>query len=172
MDNKITIENAWDRYLEELNADTRKDKRPPGWYDYFMRLAEVAAERSKDPRTKVGCVIATEEKIVASTGYNGIPRGVEDRSERMLPPQKYLWTAHAEENAVAQAARVGRTLKGGTAFVTHEPCCRCARALIQAGITTVIVGDGVTNMPEEEFDVAHAMFREAGVHLQFLSNLS
>lgn len=136
------------------------------WTDYFMEMAELVASKSKDPSTKVGCVVITEDKVVAATGYNGIPRGVADKAERMERPAKYLWTSHAEENAVAQAARVGMALKGGTAYVTHMPCSRCARTLIQAGITTVVVGQGSTAMPLEEFDVASIMFKEAGVLVQ------
>lgn len=133
------------------------------WQKYFLGMAEQVATRSKDPSTKVGCVISTEDKVVVATGYNGIPRDVLDKPERMERPAKYLWTSHAEENAVAMAARVGSRLRGGHAFVTHMPCCRCARMLIQAGISTVYCGDGTTSMPLEEFDVASQMFREAGV---------
>ena len=133
------------------------------WQKYFLEMAKQVATRSKDPSTKVGCVISTEDKVVVATGYNGIPRDVLDKPERMERPAKYLWTSHAEENAVAMAARVGSRLRGGHAFVTHMPCCRCARMLIQAGISTVYCGDGTTSMPLEEFDVASQMFREAGV---------
>ena len=133
------------------------------WHVYFMEMADVVASRSKDLSTKVGCVIVSDDKVVVSTGYNGIPAGVDDKPERMERPAKYLWTSHAEENAVAQAARVGARLRGGTAYVTHMPCSRCARTLIQAGIVTVHVGVGKTSMPMEEFDVASVMFREAGV---------
>lgn len=131
-----------------------------------MDMAVLVAQRSKDPSTKVGCVVVSEDKIVAATGYNGLPRGVEDRAERMERPAKYLWTSHAEENAVAQAARVGAKLKGGTAFITHMPCSRCARTLIQAGIECVVVGKGKTSMPDEEFEVARTMFKEAGVDVR------
>ena len=136
------------------------------WSEYFLEMAHLVASKSKDPNTKVGCVVITEDKVVAATGYNGLPRGVEDRPERMERPAKYLWTNHAEENAVAQAARVGAKLKGGTAYVTHMPCSRCARTLIQAGIIKVVIDNGSTSMPMEEFDVAMKMFREAGVELQ------
>lgn len=136
------------------------------WRDYFAEMARLVASKSKDPSTKVGCVIVNSDKVVVATGYNGIPRGVEDRPERMERPAKYLWTSHAEENAVAQAARVGMALKGGIAFITHAPCSRCARTLIQAGIVEVIIDDGTTSMPMEEFDVAMKMFSEAGVHIQ------
>jgi dCMP deaminase len=136
------------------------------WDEHFMDMAILVAQRSKDPSTKVGCVVVSEDKIVVATGYNGLPRGVEDRSERMERPAKYLWTSHAEENAVAQSARVGAKLKGGTAFVTHHPCSRCARSLIQAGITRVVIGGGKTSMPDEEFEVARVMFQEAGVNVR------
>ena len=136
------------------------------WDGHFMDMAILVAQRSKDPSTKVGCVVVSEDKIVVATGYNGLPRGVEDRSEGMERPAKYLWTSHAEENAVAQSARVGAKLKGGTAFVTHHPCSRCARSLIQAGITRVVIGDGKTSMPDEEFEVARVMFQEAGVNVR------
>jgi len=136
------------------------------WDEHFMDMAILVAQRSKDPSTKVGCVVVSEDKIVVATGYNGLPRGVEDRSERMERPAKYLWTSHAEENAVAQSARVGVKLKGGTAFVTHHPCSRCARSLIQAGITRVVIGGGKTSMPDEEFEVARTMFKEAGVEVR------
>jgi dCMP deaminase len=119
---------------------------------------------SKDPSTKVGCLLV-RETIILSTGYNGIPRGVKDLPERMERPAKYLWTSHAEENAVAQAARNGVRVEGATAYVTHHPCSRCARSLIQAGVVCVRVGPGTTSMPPEEFETAATMFAEAGVEV-------
>lgn len=141
------------------------------WTNHFLEMAHLIASKSKDPNTQVGCIVVSEDKVVVATGYNGLPRGVEDKPERMERPAKYLWTSHAEENAVAQAARVGMPLKNGTAFVTHMPCSRCARTLIQAGITTVIVDNGSTSMPMEEFEVAMQMFNEAGVHVSRLLEL-
>jgi len=135
------------------------------WDEYFIRLAEIVASRSKDPNTKVGCVVVSYDNTILSTGYNGLPRCVRDLPERMERPAKYLWTAHAEENAVAQAARKGISLNGSTAYVTHSPCCRCARALIQAGIVHIVVAPGQTSMPQEEFDVAAQMFAEAGIEV-------
>lgn len=135
------------------------------WADYFMGFAHHAAQKSKDPNTHVGCVIVGSDLEIRSTGFNGIPRGVADLPARLERPTKYLWVSHAEENAVAHAARVGVSLKDCTAYVTHHPCSRCARILIQAGVSIVIIGDGVTSMPKEEFETARDMFREAGVQL-------
>lgn len=133
------------------------------WDDYFMGFAIHASSKSKDPSTKVGCVVVGPDGEIRATGYNGIPRGVKDLPERLERPAKYLWVSHAEENAVAHAARVGVSLKGCRAYVTHHPCSRCARTLIQAGVELVVVGPNVTMMPEAEFATAGVMFEEAGV---------
>lgn len=133
------------------------------WTEYFMGFARHAATKSKDPSTQVGAVVIGPDGEIRATGFNGLPRGVADLPERMERPAKYLWTSHAEENAVAHAARVGVSLKGCTVYVTHFPCSRCARSLIQAGIAGVVVGPGTTSMPAEEFAVAEQMFSEAQV---------
>lgn len=135
----------------------------PSWPDYFMGMAALVAQRSDDLNTHVGCVIVGPDHEVRSTGYNGLPRGVRELPERLERPAKYLWTAHAEANALSNAARSGTAMYYCTAFVTHFPCATCARSLIQSGIREVFVGPGTTSMPPEEFEVARAMFEEAGV---------
>jgi dCMP deaminase len=136
------------------------------WDRRFLALAAHIAGWSKDLHTQVGSVIVGPDREIVSTGFNGLPRGIVDDPIRMERPAKYLWTSHAEENAVAHAARTGVSLKGCTVYVTHCPCARCARSLIQAGVKRVVFDrKGVTSMPQEEFDVATAMFEEAGVIL-------
>jgi dCMP deaminase len=102
---------------------------------------------------------------VRLTGYNGPPRGVQDTPERRERPQKYLFASHAEANTIAFAAREGIRTSGCTLYVTHYPCSACSRSIIQAGITCVVVGNGQTSMPPEEFASAAAMFHEAGVKI-------
>lgn len=136
------------------------------WDRRFIALAAHIAAWSKDPSTKVGCVVVGPDREIVTTGYNGFPRGVDDDPKRMERPAKYLWTSHAEENAVAHAARIGVSLKGCTAYVTHSPCSRCARGLIQAGVRRVVFPDearGTVGMDMTEFEVATVMFNEAGV---------
>lgn len=135
----------------------------PKWQARFLGVAREVASWSKDPNTKVGCVLVSPDGVVVATGYNGIPRGVGDLPARMERPAKYLWTVHAEAAAVANAARSGARLSGATAFVSHAPCASCARLLLNAGIGKVVVGTGTTSMPDEEFEAAATMFREAGV---------
>jgi dCMP deaminase len=136
----------------------------PKWGRRFLRLAIEVSSWSKDS-TQVGTVIVSPGGLVISTGYNGIPRGVEDRAERLERPTKYLWIAHSEEAAIANAARHGSQTEGASLFCTHAPCSRCARQIINAGISRVIYGAGTTSMPREEFEAAAIMFGEAGVEV-------
>ncbi|CAA6604017.1 Uncharacterized deaminase in luxG 3'region [Rhodospirillaceae bacterium LM-1] len=141
------------------------------WDRRFIALAAHIAAWSKDPSTKVGCVVVGPDREILTTGYNGFPRGVTDDPKRMERPAKYLWTSHAEENAVAHAARIGVSLKGCTAYVTHCPCSRCARSLIQSGVRRVVYPNearGTVGMDMSEFEVAAIMFSEAGVTLDAL----
>ena len=132
------------------------------WSDYLMGFAEHAAKKSKDS-TQVGAALVGPEREVRLTAYNGPPKGVRDLEERRERPTKYLYASHAEANLVAFAAREGIRTKGCTVYVTHHPCSSCARTLIQAGVAKVVVGNGTTSMPQEEFDTAKVMFNEAGV---------
>lgn len=131
----------------------------------FIPDAQVAADKSKDANTKVGCVVLDDDYVVRVTGYNGPPRGVKDLPERLQRPTKYPWMGHAEENAVTSAARIGVSLKGCTLLVTTlYPCTTCARMIIQAGIKAVLAPN--VNMPERwatEWVISQQMFAEAGV---------
>lgn len=136
------------------------------WHKRFLDLAKHIATWSKDS-TQVGAVAVSSSRQVLETGFNGLPRGVVDAPERTQRPEKYLWTSHAEENLVSHAAR--SVLEGSTVYVTHLCCSRCARTLINAGVSKVICGDGTTSMPDEEFQVAVTMFNEAGVDLEMIN---
>lgn len=138
------------------------------WTRRFLDLAKHIASWSKDPRTKVGCVAVNDAKVVLETGYNGLPRGVADFPDRLKPPLKYTYTAHAEENLVAHAARA--KLEGATVYVTHLCCNACARMLINAGVKRIVVGDGQTSMPPELFMAARIMLDEAGVQLDVVKD--
>lgn len=132
------------------------------WTTYLMGFAQHAALKSKDS-TQVGAVLVGPEREVRLTAYNGPPRGVLDTADRRERPVKYLYASHAEANLVAFAAREGIRTAGCTVYVTHMCCSACARTLIQAGVTSVVVGAGTTSMPAEEFEAAATMFKEAGV---------
>ncbi|MED5271805.1 MAG: dCMP deaminase family protein [Candidatus Thermoplasmatota archaeon] len=138
------------------------------WDLRFLKLAKHISEWSKDPSTKVGCIIVGEDREIRSTGFNGFPRGIEDTEERLNErAKKYPLICHAEENAIMHAARIGVSLKGCIAYVTWPPCNRCTRSLIQAGINKIVIPEGV-EIPErwsDEFNLSKSMLNEAGVEL-------
>ena len=75
------------------------------WDEYFLRIAEVVAQKSKDRRKKIGAVIVGEGREIRSTGFNGFPRGVnDDGDERHARPANDLWTDHAERTPIVNAA--------------------------------------------------------------------
>lgn len=112
------------------------------WEQYFLDIAVVTASRSKDPSTKVGCVITSKDHIQLAAGYNGFPRGVADSDERFADrATKLKWMVHAEANAIANAAKRGIALAGSTLYVhPYAPCPDCAKLTIQAGINRVVIG--------------------------------
>lgn len=108
------------------------------WHDHFFNLVFEILKKSKDPSTKVGCVIVGPDHEIRSTGFNGFPRGVDEKiPARWERPEKYHWVEHAERNAIYNAARMGISLKGCTLYQPGLPCSDCARAIVQAGIIQV-----------------------------------
>ncbi|CAI8164136.1 MAG: tRNA-specific adenosine deaminase [Methanobacteriota archaeon] len=136
------------------------------WDIRFLELAKHIAGWSKDPSTKVGCIVVGEDREIRSTGFNGFPRGISDDNDRLTDREKkYPLICHAEENAIMHAARIGVSLKGSTAYVTWPPCSRCARSLIQAGIKEVVYSTA-EEVPErwlEDFNISTSMLKEANV---------
>ena len=109
------------------------------WDEYFMGIAMLAAKRSKDPSTQVGACIVSEDNIIISTGYNGMPKGCSDDEfpwEREGEDTKYPYVVHAELNAILNAN--GRSLKGSKLYVALFPCNECAKAIIQSGVKEVV----------------------------------
>ena len=139
------------------------------WDKRFLKLAKHISKWSKDPSTQVGCVVVGPDREIRSTGFNGLPRGIEDNDERLNDREiKYPLICHAEENAIMHAARIGISLKDCTAYVTWPPCTRCARSLIQAGISTIIYPEK-TKIPErwmDDFNLSLNMLREANIILK------
>lgn len=125
-----------------------------------MGFARHAATASKDS-TKVGAALVDRDGTVLLTSYNGPPRGVRDLPERFERPVKYAFASHAESNLTSFAARKGIATEGCNMYVTHYPCSSCMKSIIQAGISCVYVGKGVTIMASEP--EAEIMANEAGV---------
>ena len=137
------------------------------WTHRMLGLAQHIAQWSPDPSTKVGCVITGPNNEIRSTGYNGLPRGIPNRPDLLMRPGKYLWIAHAEINAITNAARNGVSLEGCTLYCTLAPCSDCAKAIIQAGIVQVITPDYDPKILSEAMRptilTAETMLEDAGV---------
>ena len=111
------------------------------WDEYFMGVAKLSALRSKDPNTQVGACIVSEDNKILSMGYNGLPIGCSDDEfpwNREGDPldNKYMYTAHSELNAILNYR--GGSLDNAKMYVTLFPCNECAKAIIQAGIKTLV----------------------------------
>ena len=139
---------------------------PDKWDLRFLELAGSIATWSKDPSRGVGAVIVSPARQIIATGFNGLPRGVEDRPERLERPVKYDFMCHAELNAIIQCARNGVSPVGGTVYTSFSPCVQCTLAIVQAGIVRVVThsyGGEADAHWQESFAKARAVMAEAGV---------
>ena len=144
----------------------------PSWDEYFMEMAELTAKRSTCMRRQVGAVIVKDRHAIA-TGYNGAPRGImhcEDRGgclrQQLNVPSgqrhELCMALHAEQNAIIQAAAMGHGIEGGTIYITHQPCAICAKMIINARITRIVIREGY---PDE---LAASILDEAGLAIEKL----
>lgn len=136
----------------------------------WLQRAREISWFSGDPTTKVGCIVVGPNGVPRAEGVNDLPQGVKDLPERRERPAKYLWTVHAERKAVFSAARAGRSLEACTMYLPRFPCSGCAQAIIESGITEVVGIKPDVSDPKwgEDFEIAIAMFEEAGVRVRFV----
>jgi dCMP deaminase len=111
------------------------------WDEYFMGVALLSAQRSKDPNTQVGACIVNEKNKIVGAGYNGLPIGCDDDSFSWQKTgdfldTKYPYVCHAELNAILN--NIGMDLRGCKIYTALFPCNECTKAIIQSGITEVI----------------------------------
>ena len=135
------------------------------WDEYFMAVAKLAGMRSKDPNTQVGCCIVSSDHKILSMGYNGFPMGCSDdefpwEREGEELDTKYPYVTHSELNAILNYR--GSSLEGTKLYVSLFPCNECAKAIIQAGIKTVIYGSDKYNGTPANI-ASKRMFDMAGV---------
>lgn len=145
--------------IELIAEATGQFAHRPSWDEYFMATAVLISSRSNCERLNVGCVIVTggerRNRLVAA-GYNGWLPGTPHAS-RIRDGHEQA-TVHAEQNAIADAARRGSSVDGCTAYVTHYPCINCAKILAAAGIAEVKYHEDYNNDP-----LVAPILAEAGV---------
>ena len=140
----------------------------PSWDQYFMDITRLVATRSSCLRRQVGAVLVKERNILA-TGYNGVPSGITHCQsagclrERLNVPSgerhELCRGLHAEQNAIIQAAKHGTNINGATLYCTTMPCIICTKMIINAGITTVVYGEGYAD------ELAREMIGEASIEV-------
>lgn len=139
------------------------------WEEYFMGVAILAGQRSKDPNTQVGACIVDENNVILSTGYNGFPIGCSDDEfpwDRTGENTKYPFVVHAELNAILNAS--GKSLRNSTIYVALFPCNECAKAIIQSGIKSICyLSDKYKDTPSTI--ASKLMLKKAGITLKKLS---
>ena len=151
---------------------TEKYHRPT-WDEYFMEVTNAIAKRATCNRGRSGCVIARDRTLLV-TGYVGSPKGfphcddVGHQMKKMLHgdgtvTEHCVRTVHAEQNAIAQAARLGVSIDGATLYCRMTPCRTCAMLIINCGIVRV-----VAERRYHDADDSIALFKQAGVRLEHL----
>ncbi len=141
------------------------------WDDYFMAVALLSAQRSKDPNTRVGACIVNRQKRIVGVGYNGFPTGCSDDTlpwcrEGEWIDTKYPYVCHAELNAILNS--VPGNLTNCIMYTALFPCNECAKVIIQAGIQEVVY----LSDKYADTDIVRAsktMFDQAGVACRQLS---
>lgn len=149
-----------------MNSEQRQAK----WDYRLLGLAfDPIAKWSKDPSTKVGCVLADRDFRIIATGYNGFATGIKDLTERLEDREtKLKLTIHAEDNALLFARG---SVVGATCYVTHPPCAHCSAKLIQAGIGRIITAEPLPEFASrwaQDMALAWRMYEEAGVEFRAL----
>lgn len=135
------------------------ERQRPSWTQYFMDITELVSKRSTCTRRAVGAVLVKDKRVLA-TGYNGAPSGIRHcaetgclREQRGVPSgerHELCRGAHAEQNAIVQAAQYGVPINGATLFCTNLPCSICAKLLINAGVKKIYYKSGYADEISEE----------------------
>lgn len=138
------------------------------WNDYFMGIADLSSQRSKDPKTQVGCCIVNpDKKHILSIGYNGLPLGFDDsefvweKSDNFIEDKK-SYIVHAEANAILNSTT---SIEGADVYVTMFPCNDCAKLLAQSRVGKVIYKDD-RYLYKDEGVVSLKIFEKAGIQVE------
>jgi len=157
--------------VKKLSAEDplKKIRTRPDWDTYFIDIVELVSRRSTCLRRAVGAALVRDKRILA-TGYNGAPSKLKHcldigclREKLKVPSgerHELCRGLHAEQNAIIQAAFHGVSASGATLYCTNHPCVICAKMIINAGVTRIVIHDGYRD------ELAEKMLREAGIKVR------
>lgn len=108
----------------------------------YLEQAIRLANKSKEP---VGCgsILVDESGEILASNFNT------QRADN-------LTASHAEMKSIADAnKKVGRILKGVTAYGNCEPCTMCLTALIFAGVDRIVFASRLNDLvdPAQRIDI-------------------
>ena len=157
--------------MKRTVAAPKRSPARPAWDDYFMEIADLVSRRSTCLRRRVGAVLVRDRRILA-TGYNGVPSKIRHceevgciREKLNIPSgerHELCRGLHAEQNAFLQAALHGTSVKDACLYSTTQPCIICAKMIINAGITEIVIrGDYPDKMAKDLLDEAKIKVRVA-----------
>ncbi|XP_064638601.1 deoxycytidylate deaminase-like [Lineus longissimus] len=164
-----TLSAAGSNVTENKDHINKKREDYLSWEEYFMAVAFLSAQRSKDPNTQVGACIVNEENKIVGIGYNGMPIGCSDdvmpwrRKANDILDTKRLYVCHAELNAILN--KNSADVKNCRIYVALFPCNECAKLIIQSGIKEVIYMSNKYKQ-QKEFIASEFMLQHAGVKLR------
>ncbi len=141
------------------------------WDIRYLNLAKEVSTWSKDPSSKIGAVAIGSKGQVLAQGYNGFPRGIDDREIRFENKElKYRYVVHAEMNVIFNATYNGVSLDGATMYVTGLPVCsECAKGIIQVGVRRVVMKDiEIPDSWQDSWRKTQEMFNEASIQFEFV----
>lgn len=144
------------------------------WKDYFIKQLHIAASMSKDENTKVGAlIIDTNSKVVVSSGWNDLSRGVKHTQERNSRPLKYLYTSHGERSALDNALRLGVSVNGLTMLCTLASCPQCSCSIVNCGIVELVTPciDIKHRTYGSDYSHSYSILNEGGVNWIFDNSL-
>jgi len=140
------------------------------WDDTFMIMAQIIAQRSKDPSTQTGAIVVDKNNIVLGVGYNGWPRGIKEGhfswsndcgpNKKNILNTKYPYVVHAEVNAILNA---NQSVKGAKLYCLLFPCIECTKIIIQSGIKNITYQDDRSDKVANNFMISKKLFDLAGV---------
>jgi len=133
--------------------------------EYYMGMAFTVSTRSKDPNTQVGAYIVSKNNEPLSSGYNGVPKKINDKDVDWSRPNKYNFVHHAEDNAIWHARE--KNLDGATIYVTMFPCKSCMLDIVRSGIYRVVYfkDKSAHMLNEQEVEITKNIAKLANVEL-------
>ena len=133
---------------------------------HLVQMAEFLGERSDDPKTGVGAIIANKDMEIKALGWNGFPIKAlygefprASKHDKKFKDKKYPYVIHAEQNALLM--RNSKNLEGGILFVTKTPCDECVPLIKMAGIKTIVLGENLSKEPPSPKDSVRKNLRYA-----------